>query len=307
VVPLEHFLIPWCRTSELEAAVHELNKVKAQLRANAEQLQSLLDKQQDMESLLSESHRRVSTLTRERDELAAEVVGLSDEKKGKRKPLLDPLRPDPDMAALSDLNARLESMNNEMEEHMENVREAQKAKTSAQRKLEKLERKLKALTPSTTANVTAPEASSAAFAMGNTTTPSAKAVGLARSPEGARLIAGAPSSGRKRARETEQPGVTTTPAAVFAPSPFERARSPIKVLPGGRTAFTPNRTPNRHLTTLAPTDENHLGSKPSVFTPKLRILSDPASYTKTTPSTLGEEKLATLRTKLADMRTHQNI
>lgn len=190
---------------------------------------------------------------------------------------------------------------------MENVREAQKAKTSAQRKLEKLERKLKALAPSSAVNVTVPEASSAALVVSNTTAPSANAARQARSPEAAAHIPTAPSSGRKRARETDQAGVTTTPAAVFAPSPFERARSPVKVLPGGRTAFTPNRTPNRHLTTLAPTDENHLGGKPSVFTPKMRILSDPASYTKTTPSTLGEEKLATLRTKLADMRTHQNI
>jgi hypothetical protein len=200
-------------------------------------------------------------------------------------------------------------MNNEMEEHMENVREAQKAKTSAQRKLEKLERKLKALTVSSVANVTVSEPSAVAASIGNTTTPSGKASRQASSHDAAPApMAGAPSSGRKRARETDQAGpATAPPAAVFAPSPFERARSPIKVLPGGRTAFTPNRTPNRHMMQVLSTDENnHLGSKPSVFTPKMRILSDPASYTKTTPSTLGEEKLATLRTKLADMRT-QNI
>lgn len=89
-------LIPGCRTSELEAAVHELNKVKAQLGENTEQLQSLFDKQQDMERLLSESQRTVSTLARQRDELAAEIAELSDEKKGKRKAILNPLRLYPD-------------------------------------------------------------------------------------------------------------------------------------------------------------------------------------------------------------------
>lgn len=199
---------------------------------------------------------------------------------------------------LPDLNARLESMNNEMEEHMENVREAQKAKTSAQRKLEKLERKLKALTGSVPAN--APVAEPQPMALIPRTTPSNKlrhdAPPLDRLQQDTATL-----SGRKRTRETDQAAPTITPSAVFAPSPFERTRSPVKALPGGRTAFTPNRTPNRHL--LQPADENNLGSKPSVFTPKMRILSDPASYTKTTPSTLGEEKLATLRTKLADMRT----
>lgn len=197
-----------------------------------------------------------------------------------------------------DLNARLESMNNEMEEHMENVREAQKAKTSAQRKLEKLERKLKALTAAAPTNAPAAEPQPSALASKplSTNQQSREVPPLDRLQ-----FDTAPPSGRKRSRETPQTVATVTPSPVFAPSPFERARSPIKALPGGRTAFTPNRTPNRHM--LLPTDENNLGNKPSVFTPKMRILSDPAPYTKTTPGTLGEEKLATLRTKLADMRT----
>lgn len=182
-------------------------------------------------------------------------------------------------------------MNNEMEEHMENVREAQKAKTSAQRKLEKLERKYKALTSSAPVSAPVPEPPTMAPSKTASLSQPSREV-----PPGDRLL-----SGRKRAREPIQTATTVTPSPVFAPSPFERARSPVKTLPGGRTAFTPNRTPNRHL--LHPTDENNLGGKPSVFTPKMRVLSDPAPYTKTTPNTLGEEKLATLRTKLADMRT----
>lgn len=71
------------RASELEAALQELNRVKAELRANAELLQGLNIKQQDTARLLSESQRTVAALTRQRDELAAEIAELSDEKKGK--------------------------------------------------------------------------------------------------------------------------------------------------------------------------------------------------------------------------------
>jgi hypothetical protein len=286
----------YCRTNELGSALNELEQVKGALAANATESQNLVAKQHEYSRLLTEMRQTVSTLNGERERLAAQIAELSDEKNGMSKSLLETSLLS--LLVLPDLNARLESMNNEMEEHMENVREAQKAKTSAQRKLEKLERKLKALTVSAPAS--APVVESQPIAPIPRATPSNKvrhdAPPLDRLQQDT-----APLSGRKRARETGQTAPTITPSPVFAPSPFERARSPVKALPGGRTAFTPNRTPNRQL--LHPTDENNLGSKPSVFTPKMRILSDPAAYTKTTPSTLGEEKLATLRTKLADMRT----
>lgn len=61
-----------------------MNRVRAELDASTKQLQSLLVKQQDMERLSSEAQRTVSALTRQRNELSAEVAELSDEKKGKR-------------------------------------------------------------------------------------------------------------------------------------------------------------------------------------------------------------------------------
>ncbi|KAJ9101112.1 hypothetical protein QFC21_003330 [Naganishia friedmannii] len=273
------------QSRKLEGAVQQLKETESALVAKTEEVQSLGARGDATEEVLRQTCQTLLALTRERDGLKAEILEFATERK--------------------DFNARLESMNNEMEEHMENLREAQKAKTSAQRKLEKLERKLKAMGETSAANA---EKSNRVSGIAETT------VALDKPPRqvihDAGLSVAAPSSGRKRAREPDQQTATTAPilAAVFAPSPFERtARSPIKHLPGGRTAFTPNRTPNRPMA-FVPTDEN-LGSKPSAFTPKMRILSDPSPFAKTTTtpgSTFADEKLATLRTKLADMRT-QNM
>ncbi|KAJ9118629.1 hypothetical protein QFC22_003849 [Naganishia vaughanmartiniae] len=274
------------QSRQLEATVQELREAKSTLVKKTEELQNLGAQGHATEEMLNQIRQTVVALTGERDRLVVQISEFASERK--------------------DFNARLESMNNEMEEHMENLREAQKAKTSAQRKLEKLERKLKALGETSAATV---DKSKTISSVADTTLPVEKLPPRQVTHE-AGFPTAAPSSGRKRAREPEQQSSTTTPAlaAVFAPSPFERtARSPIKHLPGGRAAFTPNRTPNRPMA-FVPTDEN-LGSKPSAFTPKMRILSEPSPFTKatTTPgSTFADEKLATLRTKLADMRT-QNM
>jgi cell division protein FtsB len=64
----------------------ELDKAKAASSANTEGLQSLAVKQHETAQLLSESRRAVSALTLERDQLAAEIAELSDEKKGECRP-----------------------------------------------------------------------------------------------------------------------------------------------------------------------------------------------------------------------------
>lgn len=288
----------------LESSVQELKDAKTAFAAKMEEVQNLEARSQAAEETLHQIRQTMLTLTRERDGLAMEISEFGNERTGEHRNCQS-LLPVILTAGSIDFNARLESMNNEMEEHMENLREAQKAKTLAQRKLEKLERKLKAMGETSAANVDKSRTASGV---------AEAALSLDKPPRqvthDAGFPVGLPSSGRKRAREPEQQTVTTAPAlaAVFAPSPFERTiRSPIKHLPGGRTAFTPNRTPNRSIA-FVPTDEN-IGNKPSAFTPKMRILSDPSPFAKTTTtpgSTFADEKLATLRTKLADMRT-QNM
>jgi chromosome segregation ATPase len=70
------------RANELGSALNELEQVKGALAANATESQNLVAKQHEYSRLLTESRQTVSTLSGERERLAAEIAELADEKNG---------------------------------------------------------------------------------------------------------------------------------------------------------------------------------------------------------------------------------